>query len=124
MAHNKVYGICENMCMEETMTKEQILSQCVVNGNIAVVIGSLSMTDGTGSAQMSYPDGFNKDNCVVISAETKYAGHGAWAFGAGVAGTFTISGQLSANYITLTTHNDDGPGPTGTYECKVVLMKV
>lgn len=24
MAHDKVYAICENMCMEETMTKEQI----------------------------------------------------------------------------------------------------
>lgn len=117
MAEN-LYGYCGSKCKHEVYSKQEI------DDKFTVVSGSLSMTDGTGSATISYPDGFNKDNCVVISAETKYAGHGAWAFGAGVAGSFTISGQLSANHITLTTHNDDGTGPTGTYECRVVLMKI
>ena len=42
MAHDKVYAICENMCMEETMTKEQIEEafgdSITVDGQNSVVI--------------------------------------------------------------------------------------
>ena len=32
MAHEKVYAICENMCMEETMTKKEILEKIAEGG--------------------------------------------------------------------------------------------
>lgn len=86
MAHEKVYVVCENMCMEEGMTKEQINSGLNAKSNtdhnhdsrykqindFAVITGTIQMPEAnaqttTGSINVNYPTGFTKDNCIVIS---------------------------------------------------------
>lgn len=113
-----LYGYCGSKCKHEVYSKQEI------DDKFTVAAGNITMTNGSGSTNISYPNGFNKDNCVVISAETKYSGNGVWAFGAGVADSFTISGQLFTSYIHFVTNSEDNVGPTGTYECRVVLMKI
>lgn len=87
MAHNKVYAVCENYCMEETMTKEQIeeelegksdtnhnhddryFTKTEVNGKFAVITETAQFGSGTTKIlNIAFPSGFNKDNCVVIAA--------------------------------------------------------
>ena len=70
MAHNKVYVTCENMCMEEGMTKEQILDTCVAKNRIAKVTGLLTVPAGSVSKwsdPITMPDGFTTSNSVVIA---------------------------------------------------------
>ncbi|MCQ2978227.1 MAG: hypothetical protein MJ245_00320 [Clostridia bacterium] len=73
MAHEKVYAFCENFCKEETMTKEQIEDKIddKIDENIAVVEGSLYRpvvaAEGKFSTGADYPEGFNKNNCVVVA---------------------------------------------------------
>lgn len=46
---------------------------CKIKGDFAVIKGSVEMESGSGGAKVNYPNGFNKDNCVVISVGTNKA---------------------------------------------------
>lgn len=99
MAHDKVYAICENMCMEETMTKQQIknlndttntrVKECEDTddvlwnnfnnlnssvGNIKSSFKVLTGTASTGENSLNYPTGFTKNNTFIISSMVDVAG--------------------------------------------------
>lgn len=83
MAHEKVYVVCENMCMEEGYTKEhidavfeqqateitQLVANCVVKEDFKFLEGTISnVTAGTqGQTTIEFPYGFTRDNTMIIS---------------------------------------------------------
>lgn len=117
MAEN-LYGYCGSKCKHEVYSKQEI------DDKFAVASGSISMTNGEGSVILGYPNGYNVNNCVVISAGIQYLNANLWAFGAGIQTSFDINVRLGINDIKFTTYSEDKVGPTGTYECRVVLMKI
>lgn len=72
MAHQKVYAQCENMCLEETMTKEEINNTLVKKGDVVLIEETITVaTDGNGILTIDFPEGFTKDNSIVLSADVK-----------------------------------------------------
>lgn len=92
MAHEKVYAVCENMCMEETMTREQINDELEnksdtshnhdsryytesesdakykLKGDFAVITGSGTIDEISGLYEnINLPSGFTITNCVIVS---------------------------------------------------------
>ena len=54
MAHDKVYGICENKCAAEVITKDNI---CVLAGELAAYTRD----------SLKYPTGWSVKNTIVLS---------------------------------------------------------
>ena len=51
-----LYGIKENKCLEE------------ITGQTATLEGQLTIAEAASWVYINWPEGFNKDNCVVLSA--------------------------------------------------------
>lgn len=83
-------------------------------GDFVVLTGTIKLTNGEGEAQMSYPTGFNKDNCVVVSASVE--------INTGNPNTENIFTKLTASVIIIRSKYQDGPSATRNY--KLVLMKI
>lgn len=129
MAHDKVYGACENLCKVEVIAKE----------NFAIVTGAL--TNETGWIEVNYPEGFSKDNCYVISIMTnKPSNNNIWSYGFDFSsGGYTLGGiqiqaSLNDNVIRVRGINVNG-SPTmednklycskpNYQNFKIILMKV
>lgn len=73
-----LYGICENKCLKEVVPK----TETVVKGDFAVLNGNMTLAANTGDNAskgicedtelvIDYPEGFNANNCVVLSAGRK-----------------------------------------------------
>ena len=95
----------------------------VNNEKFAVVSGTVELSNGSGQAIEAYPSGFTKDNCVVISSGCVYRGDGAVGFGF-LQGSFGTGAALAENGIAFMAYSPEGIGSTGTYEFKIVLMKI
>ena len=131
-----VKGICNvTRCKYDVYTKERTDELFKVKGDFAVVTGEITMENATGKVIVNYPDGFNKDNTVVISyGQTGINSGGpldAINFGFGVHSLDYMSGSLPRN-VALTSTNieisirnplDDTAG-SRTYNYKIVLMKI
>lgn len=74
--HEKVFVVCENMCLEEGLTKEQIRNTFLPTSNIAVIRGrgvteditAVSPSNGKEFIKVhDFPTGFNSSNSVVVS---------------------------------------------------------
>lgn len=101
-----------------------VIGKAYVNENkFGVVTGNVTLENGAGLARVDYPEGFTKDNCVVISAGCQYASTGVIGFGF-VQSTFGTGATLSGNKIAFVANSIDEIGPSGTYPFKVVLMKI
>ena len=107
-----------------------------LKGDFAVIDGTIECTTPTGrtSKDIEYPNGFTKDNCVVIAI-----GMGGQAFAFGTAGlaygySYTspqmglLAGAqdryviLDDNHITISCYNPSNNA--FTYNYKLVLMKI
>lgn len=64
MAHEKVYGICENKCRVEVIPKENIT--CIRNIHVGL----------NGFVGQDYPDGYSDGNTVVVGMMTTLAASG------------------------------------------------
>lgn len=99
----------------------------------AVVTGTLTMVDGTGTATLDYPADFGNTNSVVIafgSRNTNYDSGMGYSYGYGVGsvdytkGSITRNVQLTQSNITVTFTNASSSGNgSGTYEIKIALMR-
>lgn len=101
------------------------LANYKLKGDFAVITGSVTIENGTGSVNVNYPSGFKQNNCVPIAGGTKYSANlNRIAFG-GVQGTFYTGVYLNSGNITFAVSPfETGVGPSGTYNYKIVLMKV
>lgn len=102
MAHDKVYGHCENLCNVEVMAKEDIEAELAGKsnsnhnhddtykkiGDFAILTGTMSLSGNQDTSKqtnftdktLDYPTGFNKDNCVVLSI-MRSGNNGKWSNG-------------------------------------------
>lgn len=69
--------------------------------NIAIVKGTI--TANTGSKTINYPDGYNKDNCVVIASMFNNSIKENYGTGS----TFDTSSYLNGNFATATVLSDN-----------------
>lgn len=67
MAHEKVYAQCENMCLEETLTKEQLFSEFLSMSRIWRIDTFIEMTGDSFTKYIDLPEGWTSDNCMIFS---------------------------------------------------------
>lgn len=110
----------------------------LLKANMAVITGTASF-DTNGNATVNYPEGFTKNNCVVISFMTEGIG-AAKALAAGstfdsanmIVGSVPKSITLSDSHINISIRNisiinDSNPAVGNSYpdmNYKIVLMKI
>lgn len=94
-----------------------------ISDKIVVLTGTASIS-GTMSTQVSvdYPDGFTKDNCIVIGRMTNNVGTSNSSIGYVTGGAVNPIVSLAANSINI--RYSFGEATTGTYDYKIALMKV
>lgn len=110
----KVYGRCENKCLVEVAPKDKT----VLKDNIAVIMGKMTLEANTGDNAMNgittrteklidYPEGFNSENCIVISCSRQgnyqESGYPIWGYG------------WSDNVESMDTYNGITPFGVGLY---------
>lgn len=94
------------------------------SGDFAVLSGNITLESTGGSATINYPNGFTKDNCVVIASGITYNSGGWRAFGT-VQAAVSTGARLNPQGITVGCYPLQGSGgPTGTFNYKLVLMKI
>lgn len=120
--HKKAYVICENMCMEESITKEQYKRTALLKQRVAVLDGTVNLTNGAGTvANINYPTGFTKENCVVITVAVAVQTANVLDFGYHSACYTEV--RLNASNISLHC-NSTGGGPSGYRNYKIALMRI
>lgn len=92
--------------------------------NIAVVTGTIELSNGSGSATANYPSGYNSSNSVVIAVSAgRMASNNPIEYYA--VGSSTLLGvYLQANNIKLQGTSLAGSGPSATVKYQIVLMKI
>ena len=88
--------------------------------NIAVVTGTISLTNGAGNTSINYPSGYNSSNCVVISTGIDIRNY--YSFGSD--SQMIFSTRLSSSTINVVVTSIDNVGTSSTKNVKVVLMKI
>lgn len=92
-----------------------------INSNkIATITGTISLTNGTGSTNLNYPEGFNSSNCIpltvglTIVTPYSYFSHSNMVF----------SVRLTSSNVVVDCNAVDNVGSTATKNVKVVLLKI
>lgn len=67
-----LFGFKDNKCKQEVYSKDEVDSKYFLKDNIAVIYGEIKTPESGSATQygtifMTYPEGFNCDNSVVIS---------------------------------------------------------
>lgn len=136
MSVNTTYGFNPNKEKVPVLDEEYINNQfqkVIYKDDIVIIHGKLSLNNGAAQHNISYPAGFNKDNCVVLTFMANNIENNHWGYGyieksigyvGGVIGHGVI---LRENDITVSINNPtDGAHTSGTntYNYKIVLMKL
>lgn len=109
----------------------------IINGNFALITGSLTIKGfEEKNVYIDFPEGFNKDNSVVISIGTRFGSEAGFVYGNNDEPTNDINPTRRAyaifGYYTDGNNKDKirfygyKPGESGSdeYDFKIVLMKV
>lgn len=102
---------------------------------IAIVTGTITMPEAnsgylTNTVDVSYPSGFNKDNCVIISVMSHNTSNTNWATPSKASATSTIVGNgetyaiLMSDKIRVSSAKCDTAAPRRDVTFKLVLMKI
>lgn len=90
--------------------------------NIAVVAGNITLSNGTGEVELSYPSSYNANNTVLLSVAINFAN--GYAIGQ-YASFAEFYAMLKSNSIKVSCSNaSSSSGPSKTCPVKVVLMKI
>lgn len=134
MGHEKVYVTCENMCMEEGLTKKQIEDK--FKDSVVVIKGAKTLNQATTSGtyedtswMIEYPEGFNQRNTIVLSyagtindySRIGAYGHIGMISGDSLMGTLPRAVALMEDKINLHACNSSETSKTWYYT--LVLMK-
>ena len=104
--------------------------------NIAILTGAIVMPEANnqylgGSKDISYPSGFTKDNCIVLSIMSYNATHTGWwatpqspSTSSAVWGNGNTCVILKTNNITIASTKNDVAMPRKDITFKIVLMKI
>ena len=91
--------------------------------NITTTTGTLTISSGDsslGTGRVSYPSGFNKDNCIIIALAVLINGYYQYY---NTSNGNTLTATLYSNGISLFMRNYSSLA-TGNYTAKIVLMKI
>ena len=102
---------------------------------MAIVTGTITMPEAnsgylTNTVDVSYPSGFNKDNCVIISVMSHNTSNTNWATPSKASATSTIVGNgetyaiLMSDKIRVSSAKCDTAAPRKDVTFKLVLMKI
>lgn len=116
----KVYGICENKCLKEVAEK----GNTVLKENIAIVEGTISLTNGSGSKSVNLPSGFSNNNSVVISTAIIDENNDIGYYGCVTGDYFDIQTDMGSSMVAVRVIPRTSTSLNKTYKFKVVLMKV
>lgn len=94
----------------------------ICKSEFAVVQGTISLSNGSGNTTLNYPNGFNKDNCVVLTVAINIYGEKIFSYNS--ASQMIFEGRLTDNNISVRCTAIDGVGTSTTKNCKVILMKI
>ena len=125
----------------ETYSKTEVdtkVGNCIIKGDFAVVSGNLIGSDSpTLTGTLTYPEGYNQNNCIVVGCKVKHSNKNNWGTGStfnstNLFGSFPLYVYLNENDISINIRDIkmlDGETPTisnitGTYNIKIVLMKI
>ena len=99
-------------------------SQYITNDKFAVLTGTMSLSNGSGSTTKSYPTGFTKDNCVAIAVGMDIMGNSnsIISYTSAVGHLFEV--RLTSSNISIRCSSVDGVGSSSTKNFTVVLMKI
>lgn len=92
--------------------------------NVAVATGTVRVSSSSdfGNGNIAYPSGFNKDNCIPISVAIYNSTDPRWDFFNSLYNNLTVS--LYSSTISVTVNAREGYIASGTYNVKVMLMKI
>ena len=90
--------------------------------NIAILTGTISLSNGSGNVEVNYPSGYTKDNCVVIAVGMDIFTNTISYYSASTSHIFEV--RLKGSKISVECESLDGVGSSTTKNYKVVLMKV
>ena len=105
-----------------TTSKTPTGSKVIYRDDIAVVTGTISLTNGSGMVALNYPDGFSNNNCVPIATGVDLMASGYYSYVS--ASEMIIETRLASNNIQVLVDAIDNVGPTATKNVKVVLLKI
>lgn len=136
------YIRCGSHCKHEAYSKEEInflLDKKANNSNVdkkfdnkvdnsdvysknnfIVLTGEVSLSSGSGTATINYPDGLTKNNCVVLSVGV--AAQVASCYDFGCHATINTEVRLTDSNIQLISKASSGP--TGNRSYKIVFLKI
>lgn len=98
-------------------------SKVIYKDNFAVITGTISLTNGSGIGYLNYPDGYNYNNCIVISAAVAIYNDSIFSFYGDDTTTSIFSVRLTSDNIRLGVKSIDDVGTSNPKSCMVVLMK-
>lgn len=90
--------------------------------NIAVLTGTITLSEGSGSIDVTYPSGYTKDNCIAIAMGMDIFNNTISFYSASSSHIFEV--RLKSTNISVRCTSLDGVGTSTTKNYKVVLMKV
>ena len=90
--------------------------------DFAVITGTISLTNGTGTTTIDYPTGFDASNCVPVATGINLMATNYFSFSS--ASTMVYETRLASSNIVVNCTSIDGVGSSSTKNVKVVLMKV
>lgn len=103
---------------------DEELGTKVKQSNFAIVTGTITLTDGTGNAQVNYPSDFTVSNCVVLSVGMGRAtGFNPVEFNL-LMSSSCLGAHLYNDYIRVNAISIINSGVTGTVNFQVILMKI
>lgn len=96
----------------------------MTNDRFIKLTGEITLTSSGGSATLLYPNGYNKDNCVVIACGITYNSQNWRAFGT-VQASVSTGARLNTSNITVNCYPlQNNMSPSGTFDYRLVLMRL
>lgn len=92
--------------------------------NIAVLTGNISLSNGSGQANVNYPNGFNSSNCVVIALGIDIYANGKFSFYGDAGNPVIYEARLTGSNVLVKVKALDSIGTSNTKQYKLVLMKI
>lgn len=112
-------------------------SKVVYNDRFVTITGTINMPEQndsslTGSTDIAYPNGFNSENCVVVSLMSHNTLHADWWCttsnsklpSAGLMGSGDLTVKLKTDSISVSSNKGATSEPRRDVTFKAVLMKL
>lgn len=131
-----VFGICKNKTKKRVYTQDEVDELFYSKNDIKVVTGTIVTpakgdSSTTGQTSINYPEGFNYDNCVIVSVMAKVNENFGWATtmendtsASSFYGAYALVGILKQAAISIRVDKIMTDQDSQTIAVRAVLMKI